>query len=586
MSAAAVPARATGAAGLVWGPRLTSLALQGLLGLLVIYPIGMLVVGAFTPGDTPSNGPGSLGLDSFRILLTDFEIGRATANTLVIAGAASVLATVIGVAFAWVVTRTDAPWRRGIEIASLLPIFVPPLVAGIAWSFLGSPTTGMINLALKAAGAEWRVDFYSLPGMIFVFGIYNAPYVYLFVRPAFAGLDSAMEEAALMAGANARTAFTTITLPLLAPSIMAGALLAFVVMLGTYGIPGALGTPGRIPVLSTTLYRLVSGTPPQYNVAAALALILMAATGLVILAKRQVMRGRSYVTITAKARPARRIALGALRWPVFATAMLYLLVATVLPTLMLAIASLRRFLFFKDIASLFDLSQYTLDHFHALWAAPATLRSIVNAIELGAISAVVGGVLAFVFAYAVHRSRLPGRAITEILVSLPVAVPSLVIGVAYLWAMMGLPINLYGTITIMAVALVARFLPDAMQALSTSLLQIHRDLEEASWVCGRSVLGTVAAIVVPLARPGIAAAAMLLFILALRELGSTLFLFTNRTQPLSIYLLTYFEAGNISATAALCIVQIALLAAVLGIAGALTRRPTARTRPLPEGVST
>lgn len=559
------------------GGRVASLGLQGVLALLVLYPLAMLAIGAMTTVDPLSLDwrlP-PLSLDGFRILFADFEVGRAALNTLVIAGSASVLATAIGIAFAWVVARTDAPGRRVIDVAGLLPIFVPPLVAGIAWSFLGSPSTGMINLALQAAGLGWRVDFYSLPGMIFVFGIYNAPYVYLFVRPAFAGLDAAMEEAALMSGAGRGAAFLTVTLPLLLPSIAAGALLAFVVMLGTYGIPGALGTPGGVPVLATTLYRLVSGSPPQYNVAAALALLLLAATGLIILAKRRVMRGRSYVTITAKSRPPARVALGAWRWPVFGAAMLYLFVVTLLPTLMLGVASLRRFLFFKDLSSLVDLRQYTLDHFSALWAAPATLRSIVNALQMGAISAVAGGILAFVFAYAIHRSRLPGRAATEVLVSLPVAVPSLVIGVAYLWALMGLPINLYGTVSIMAIALVARFLPDAVQALSSSLLQIHRDLEEASWVCGRSVIGTIGAIVVPLARPGIASAAMLLFILALRELGSTLFLFTNRTQPLSIYLLNYFEAGNISATAALCIVQIALLGLVLAVAAILSRRATA-----------
>ncbi len=569
------------------GGRIVSLALQGLLALLVVYPLAMLAIGAATTVDPLSLGwrlP-PLSLDGFRLLFADFEVGRATLNTLVIAGTASVFATGIGVAFAWVVTRTDAPGRRAIEVASLLPIFVPPLVAGIAWSFLGSPTTGMINLALKATGLGWRVDFYSLPGMIFVFAIYNAPYVYLFVRPAFAGLDAAMEEAALMSGAGRRAAFLTVTLPLLLPSIAAGALLAFVVMLGTYGIPGALGTPGGVPVLATTLYRLVSGSPPQYNVAAALALLLLAVTGLIILAKRRVMRGRSYVTITAKSRPPARIALRAWRWPVFVAAMLYLSIVTVLPTMMLGVASLRRFLFFKDLASLVDLGQYTLDHFRALWAAPATLRSIVNALQMGAISAVAGGLLAFVFAYAIHRSRLPGRAATEVLVSLPVAVPSLVIGVAYLWALMGLPINLYGTVTVMAIALVARFLPDAVQALSSSLMQIHRDLEEASWVCGRSVVGTIGAIVVPLARPGIAAAAMLLFILALRELGSTLFLFTNRTQPLSIYLLNYFEAGNISATAALCIVQIALLGLVLALSALLSRRAAAPAPPIATGGS-
>jgi iron(III) transport system permease protein len=554
-------------------------ALAAVLAVLVVYPLLMLGVGAFvTEGPLQVNWQApAFQLDAFRTLVSDPEIARSVVNTLIVVLTAGVLATAVGVFFAWVVARTDVPFRSGIELAGLFPLFVPPLVAGIAWSFLGSPTTGLLNVGLQSLGVAWRVNFYSLPGLVFVFGLYNAPYIYLFVRPAFAGQDASLEEAACIAGASRFTVLRTITLPLVLPSILAGGLLSVVVMLGTYGIPGALGTPARIPMLATTLYRLVSGTPAQYNVAAALAMALLLLCGALVLFKQWLLKGRSFTTIGGKARPPVRFQLGRWRWPVVTLAALYLLVVVVVPTAMLLVASLRRFMFFSDLASIFNTQLYTLDHFRKLALNPATLRSVGNALELGLITAAIGGTLAFVFGYVIYRSRLPGRRWIELVCSLPVAIPSLVVGVAYLWAWIGLPVNLYGTLTIMALALVARFLPDAMQALSTSLLQIHRDLEEAAWVSGRSMLQTLREIVLPLASPGLAAAVVLLFVLAVRELGSTLFLYTSSTIPLSVYLFNFFEAGNISATAALCVLQMALLAVVISAASGLTRWVASRS---------
>ena len=155
--------------------------------------------------------------------------------------------------------------------------------------------------------------------------------------------------------------------------------------------------------------------------------------------------------------------------------------------------------------------------------------------------------------------------------TLPVAIPGLVIGVAYLWAWIGLPGGLYGTIWILALAFIARFMPDTVKALSTSLMQIHRELEEAAWICGRGVLGTIRSIVLPLARPGVIAAMTLLFVLAIRELGSSLFLYTSNTMVMAVLLLDYYEGGNVGITAAFSLVQMVLLAVVIGIANLLSR---------------
>ena len=178
--------------------------------------------------------------------------------------------------------------------------------------------------------------------------------------------------------------------------------------------------------------------------------------------------------------------------------MVYLLIVVVLPLLALIVAAFRKFMFIRDAASLFDMRQYSLVHFHSIFDNPLTLRSIYNAIEVGIITALVGGVLAFAIGYTIHRTQVPGRRSIDLLSTLPVAIPGLVIGVAYLWAWIGLPGGLYGTIWILALAFIARFMPDTVKVLSTSFLQIHRELEEAAWLCGKGMLGSIRTIMLPL----------------------------------------------------------------------------------------
>ena len=191
--------------------------------------------------------------------------------------------------------------------------------------------------------------------------------------------------------------------------------------------------------------------------------------------------------------------------------------------------------------------------------------------KVGVITAVVGGVLAFAIGYTINRTQVAGRKSIDLLSTIPVAIPGLVVGVAYLWAWIGLPGGLYGTIWILALAFVARFIPDTVKSLSTSFMQIHKELEEAAWICGRGLLSTIATIMVPLARPGIIASMTLLFVLAVRELGSSLFLYTSDTTVMAVLLLDYYEGGNVGKTAAFSLVQTVILGVLLGITTWLSR---------------
>jgi iron(III) transport system permease protein len=547
--------------------------LLAILAFLVIYPVAMLLLGALTDTNPVADGFGvfRLSIRNFIAVLTNPNVADALLNTLIACGGGTAVAVTIGLAFSWIVVRTNTPCKRFIAAVSMLPLFAPPLVAGVAWVILGSPKTGLINTLFKWLDLDWRIDLYTLPGLIFVFGIYYAPYVYMFTASALRNMDPSLEEASEVAGASAFSTLFSVTFPLIMPAIISGMLLSFVVMLGIYGIPAVLGAPNEINVLTTYIFKLTNWSPPLYNTAAAVAVMLMAVTGLLVYVQQRVLSGRSFTTVAGKAFRPRSLDLGPWRWLTLALAVAYLLVVVVLPSLALIIAAFRKFLFFRDLSSVFDTRQYSFGHFHSIFDNPLTLNSIYNSVEVGIITAVFGGALAFAIGYTIHRSHVSGRRTIDLLATLPVAIPGLVIGVAYLWAWIGLPGGLYGTLWILALAFVARFMPDTVKALSTSLLQIHRELEEAAWVCGKGTFGTIRTVVLPLARPGVIAAATLLFVLAIRELGSSLFLYTSNTMVMSVLLLDYYEGGNIGKTAAFSLVQMVLLAVLIGFANWLSR---------------
>ena len=395
-------------------PVLTGLwvtALLAILVFLVIYPILMLLLGALTDTNPVVDGISlnRLSVANFLTVLANPNVGEALLNTLIACGGGTLIAVAIGLLFSWIVVRTNTPFKGFIAAASILPLFAPPLVAGVAWAILGSPKTGLINTMFKWIGLDWRVDFYSLWGLVFVFGIYYAPYVYMFTASALRNMDPSLEEAAEISGASAFATLFTVTFPLIMPAIVSGMLLSFIVMLGIYGIPAVLGAPINLSVLTTYIFKLTNWSPPLYNTAAAVAIILMVVTGLLVFLQQKVLSGRSYITVAGKAFRPRSLDLGRWRWFTFGLGIVYLFVVVVLPSLALIVAAFRKFMFIRDVASLFDMRQYSLMHFDSIFDNPLTMRSIYNAVEVGIITAVVGGALAFAIGYTIHRTQVAGR---------------------------------------------------------------------------------------------------------------------------------------------------------------------------------
>jgi iron(III) transport system permease protein len=547
--------------------------LLAILTFLVLYPLFMLLLGALSDTNPVIDGFANFSPSAHHFVQTisNPNVHLALINTLIACAGGTVLAVIIGLTFSWIVVRTNTPGKGFIAAVSMVPLFVPPLVAGVAWAILASPKTGLLNMMLGWIGISWRLNFYSLTGIIIVFGIYYAPYVYMFTASALRNMDPSLEEASEVSGASAFATLFTVTFPLIMPAILSGMLLSFIVMLGIYGIPAVLGAPPDIAVLTTYIFKLTAWTPPLYNAAASVAILLTTVTGILVWLQHRVVSGKSYATVAGKAFRPRSLNLGNWRWFTFALAIVYLTVVVVLPLVALTVAAFRKFMFIRDPQSLFDLGQYGLMHFTSIFDNPLTLRSIWNTMIVGLITAVVGGALSFAIGYTVYRTNLAGRKTIDVLSTLPVAVPGLVVGVAYLWAWIGLPGGLYGTFWILALAFVARFMPDTVKSLSTSFMQIHKELEEAAWICGKGLIGTIRTIVLPLARPGVIASMTLLFVLSIRELGSSLFLYTSDTMVMAVLLLDYYEGGNVGKTAAFSLVQTALLGALIGIANWISR---------------
>ena len=246
-----------------WLPAAWSLLLIVILSFLILYPTTMLVIGALTTTNPVVDGYhlSDLSIGNFLTVASNPNVASALGNSLIACGGGTIVAVVIGLSFAWVVVRTNTPWKGLIASAGMLPLFVPPLVAGVAWSILGSPKTGLLNLIAAKAGIPFHIDLYTMPGMIFVFGIYYAPYVYMFTAAALKNMDPSLEEAAEISGASATRTMATVTFPLILPAIVSGMLLSFVVMLGIYGVPAVLGTPANLSLLTTYIFTLTAWSP-------------------------------------------------------------------------------------------------------------------------------------------------------------------------------------------------------------------------------------------------------------------------------------------------------------------------------------
>jgi len=529
-----------------------------IVGFLVLYPLFWLLLGSVKPNPASSEYT----LDAFVAIYNADYMGEVLLNTAIMSVGVTILSVLIGVPLAWIVGRTDTPFKDYISMIAILPFIMPPVVVAVAWTYLGTPRVGFVNLFWKwmVDTKEPLFDIFTMGGLIFVMALSLAPYVFIFAVTAFKNMDPTLENAAHVSGANQWQTTFRITFPLAAPAILSGALLVFIQSLEIFAIPATIGVSGGIYVFATQLWRMMIGIPPNFSHAAAMAIPILLICGLALWGQTKALgRSAKYTTIGGKGLKPRLVRLGRLKWVALGFAAVYLLVSAILPLLTLIYGT------FISNRGRPPIPEFlTFEHLREMLTGDGgevVLRSIENSLFLSFMGATIGIALAAVVAYFVVRSKWKGRGTLDFLALIPVAIPGAVIAIAMLWAYIREPFNLYHTIWILLLAYITRFLPFGVKAVSNAVTQIHEELERAAAVSGANWFVVFWKVLVPLAMPGIVAGWIILFVSMMRELSASIMLFSSDNEVIGTLLIQLYDEGLFSHV---CILSLIIVILSLG----------------------
>jgi iron(III) transport system permease protein len=535
----------------------------GVLVYLAVLPLFMLLLGSFQVEVAPREFV--LALKNYRAAYASEYTYSTFKNSLIFATGSSALTFFFGTLLAWLVERTNTPLRIIFIPIAVVPLILPGVLEAIAWIFLLSPKFGYINVALMHIFGLESAPFnvFSLGGMIWVHAVGQVPLAFLMMVAAFKSMDPSLEESAMMSGANTWQTLRRVTLRLLMPTSASVLLILFVRTLESFETPALIGIPARIFVYTSEIYLAFNEYPPDYGRGAALAvgLLILSAVG-VWLYTRSTREGKRFQTVTGKAFRPRQFDLGPWRWVGFGFLIVYFLVVVLLPFLVMLWAS---FLPFFATPSWDALEKLTFENYWYLFGFRPFWDAMQNSIVLALMSASIAMVLTSLIAWIVYKSRLPGSWILDFLAFVPITVPGIVLGMALILLYVAFPLPIYGTIWVLLIAYVTRYIPYGMRSASGSILQIHSELEEAAGASGASWWQTFWRVTLPLLRPGFVAGWIYIFIVSFREFSTSVLLATGESRVLSILLFTMFEQGQVTVVAAIGILMILTLLAIVAI---------------------
>jgi iron(III) transport system permease protein len=521
----------------------------------VLVPVSALFYNAFT--EDTGFGPGAFSLENFAEAYSSWSILRLFRNSLIFALGTALTTFVLGGLVSWAVERTDAPGAALFHSLALLSFAIPGLLMAMAWIFVFSPNIGWANGLMKNAFglAQAPVNIYSMAGMVWALSSHYFPLAYLALGPALRVLDVRMEEAGLVSGGRNWQVLSKITLPLLRPAILSAMLLLFVLGMASYEVPRLIGRPARIDVFTTDIQSAIIQTPPEFGVASALALSLLAICIVAVFFYRRATRhAEAFATITGKGYMPTRIKLGAWRWPVALGVGAMFVLALGLPLVTLVWQS-----FFRNLALPFMDSDapFTFENYRFVLSYPIFLSAVRTSVLLAAMAATIIAGLTLVMAWVALRSLPRWGWLLDAIAFTPIAIPGVIVGAGILVAYLMLPIPVYNTIWILLIAYVTLYLPYGMRFASTGLAQIHRELEEVAEVAGARLGQVFRRILLPLLLPVLLAGWIYVFVLSVRELGASIFLVGPGTHVLGTITLTMWEeGGSYGAVSALGVIQI------------------------------
>ncbi|MEE6245973.1 MAG: iron ABC transporter permease [Thermoproteota archaeon] len=530
---------------------------------LILYPIGFLLYGSVWSGSP--GGDGHFTLDNYEYAFSDPKTYSLLRNSLVYAFGSALIGVSIATVLSFVTVRTDAPFRHQFRFIPLLPIILPGMVDNLAWIYLFSPNAGLVNVWFKNLFNTTTPLFniYSMAGMIWVMGISLVPLAYLVISAAFYSIDPSLEEAARIAGSSLATILRKITLPLMAPAILSVFLLTFIQAFESFETPAMIGLPAGIDVFMSQIYQaVVWAIPPSYGLGTAYASIILVITLFSIyLYRRSTSRSEKYQVITGKGYQPRQISLG--KWRYFGTAILfaYIFVHIIVVFSTVFLLSLQPY---WDPNNL--LGSITFKHYATVLTRGRILGSLINSGIVSVVSATIVVLIASLIVYISRRSKSSSSGLLEGIGSLPLAFPGFVLGLGLLWTFLTLPIGVYGTLLVIMLAFLVKYLPHGIRFTSGALLGIHKDLEESSAVAGADWLTTIRRITFPLLRPAMTSAWIYVFVVSFRELSSVIFLITPHNEVLATVLWDLFVNGSTELLAAASILLSLFLWSVIILA--------------------
>jgi iron(III) transport system permease protein len=544
------------------------------LAALVLAPIIPTIYQSFIDRPLYEAG-GILNFQNYVNLFTEGGFGTVIVDTVLFAGLTVILAQLFAVPMAIVVTRTKLPWGRFIGSSMRWPFFISSLLLAFGWIILYGPA-GFLSVQFRELLGFVPWNLYSIPGMALTEAVALAPIAFTFCAGALSQSDSSLESAAQVCGAGPLRILWSVVIPMLRPPIVYSSVLIISMALETLSVPLLFGEPADITVFSTYLYTNgLQAIDPDYGVlGAASVLILVVTIGLVAIQSKLLKNAQRFVSVRGKATRPRTFDLGWIKWVSVVFIAVYLVFGALLPIGALIFRSFT--LVLTPLRSPF--STLTFDNYKPIFSYESYYMSIVNSIMIALIGAIVISTLATLAVLVSRRSNMKANKLVEYLALAPQAMPGLIVGIGFFWALAFAPgwisSVLTGTIWILIIAFGMRALPTAYGNISPLLMQIGEELDNAARVSGADWFRTFTRVLGKLILPAFAGAMILVFVTMIKEYSPAIFLANSHSNVIGTTALQLWAEGNAGSVAALATIQIAITVLFVTIATKLLKGQT------------
>ncbi len=521
--------------------RWLTLVIGIVLCVLVLPPLIFLVSGSVTI--TGADGREYLTLDRFRAIVNQRGFLASAANSFGFAVGSAVLALFLGGCVAWLVERTNTPFKPLAYLTTVISMGTPYVLYVSAWLLLLAKS-GPVNSWYRqlTGSSDVLINVYGLPGMILVEGLLWSPLVFLLLGSTLRNFNPELEEAARMSGASTWSTLRSITIKLSMPSILALSMLVFIRALEAFEVPALVGLPGRVHVLTTDIYDTMHLTmPPDLGAASSLSVLLLIVVSFLLYFYGKLTRNaEKFATITGKSYRPNLLDLGVWRYPAGAVLVLNFTLLLILPAIILVWASLQPFYTTFSWAAYGRLT--TINYVH-VFQSSRYISLLMNTFIIAVVTATAVMLIASLTAWLAVR-KAPGAKWLDHLATTPLVFPGIVLGVGVMQLFLSLPIGVYGTIWIIVWAFVINYLPYGVRYAFAGMLQVHRELEEAAAVAGAQPFTGFCRVVLPLLSPSLIAGWLFIFLLATRVLSLPVLLSGPSSQTMAVAMFDLWGNGQ------------------------------------------